>query len=163
MQQHCFQELPRVGLSQLSQKGDIRLQVLEVWTLGPGWLGPLDRRQVFMWGWGPERWAVSCSPSVYGERGHEGAERGCWESNVGAQCCEAWTSSHNLALELLSQHPSQSPRLRSFKSLICHGLEPPAPWPWVMASDLARVPCTLETSLPPSPWGVSPPSSQPQG
>lgn len=101
-----------------------------------------------MWGWGPERWAVSCSPSGYGERGRGRAERGCWESNVGAECCEAWTSSHSLALELLSQLPSQSPRLRSFKSLICHGLEPPAPWPWVMGSDPARVPCTLETSLP---------------
>jgi len=101
-----------------------------------------------MWGWGPERWAVSCSPSGYGDRGRGHAERGCWESNVGAECCEAWTSSHSLALELLSQLPSHSPRLRSFKSLICHGLEPPAPWPWVMSSDPARVPCTLETSLP---------------
>ena len=101
-----------------------------------------------MWGWGPERWAVSCSPSGYGEQGHGRAERGCWESNVGAEFYEAWTSSHSLALELLSQLPSQSPRLRSFNSLICHGLEPPAPWPWFMGSDPARVPCTLETSLP---------------
>ena len=101
-----------------------------------------------MWGWGPERWAVSCSPSGYRERGCGCAERGCWESNVGAECCEAWISSHSLALELLSQLPSQSPRLRSFKSFICHGLEPPASWPWVMGSDPARVPCTLETSLP---------------
>ena len=101
-----------------------------------------------MWGWGPERWAVSCSPSGYGERGHGGAERGCWESNVGAECCEAWTSSHSLALELLSQLPSLSPRLRSFMRLICHGLEPPASRPLVMGSEPARVPCTLETSPP---------------